>query len=82
MSMMIFLKLKNHIFCSYLISNPSRILHLGFKGRSDPDIHLESKEDFHRQKAQEEPGIVGRQESQRLFKEQNTVLLNWNVDYS
>ena len=52
--MMIFLKLKNHIFYSYLISNPSRILHLGFKGRSDPEIDLESKEDFHRQKAQEE----------------------------
>lgn len=79
---MIFLKLKNCIFYSYLISNPSRILHLGFKGRSDPEIDLESKEDFHRQKAQEEPGRVGRQESQRLFKEQNTVLLNWNVDYS
>lgn len=54
MSMMIFLKLKNLIFYSYLISNSSRILHLGFKGRSDPEIDLESKEDFHRQKAQEE----------------------------
>ena len=59
--MMIFLKLKNCIFYSYLISNPSRILHLGFKGRSDSEIDLESKEDFHRQKAQEEPGRVGRQ---------------------
>lgn len=52
--MMIFLKLKNCIFYNYLISNPSRILHLGFKGRSDPEIDLESKEDFHRQNSQEE----------------------------
>lgn len=71
--MMIFLKLKNRIFYSCLISNPSRILHLS-SGRSDPEIDLESKEDFTGRRPRK--SRVGRQESQRLFKEQNTVLLN------
>lgn len=38
------------LFYNCLIGNPSSHLHLGFKGRSDPETDLESQEDFKRQK--------------------------------
>lgn len=35
-----------HIFYDYLNSNPIRILHPGFKGRSDLEIDFDSKVGF------------------------------------
>lgn len=44
-----------------------------------------SKEGFHRHKykgRRPRKSRVGRWESHRIFREQDTVLLNWNADYN